>query len=260
MAKNSSKDRAILSPNQKTLLLTQVEYLCPKCQRPLQVTHNGRLVGRYQIAHIYPHSPTPQEAVLLENVERLSSDPESLDNLIPLCNNCHVEFDNPRTVAAYEEMVAIKKRLIRDQRIKGIYTSEIIEQDIISVVHALSSMNETDVQELSYDAVAVDDKLRNCKNNVFKRKIKNNVVQYFPFVQQQFRDIEALTPGQFDVIATQIKGFYVKAIQIEKTEEAVFSHIIDWLSKKTGCTQNTALEIIVSFFVQNCEVFTNASK
>ena len=260
MAGKSNVDRAQLSPNQKTLLLTQVEYLCPKCQRPLQVTKNERLTARYQIAHIYPHSPTPQEAVLLENVERLSSDPEALDNLIPLCNNCHVEFDNPRTVEAYEEMVAIKKRLIREQRIKGIYTSEIIEQEIINLVHALSSLNETDVQELSYDVVAVDDKLKNCKSIVFKRKVKSNVVQYFPFVQQQFRNIDALTPGQFDVIATQIKGFYVKAIQIEQTEEAIFGHIVDWLSKKTGCTQNTALEIIVSFFVQNCEVFSNASK
>ena len=260
MAKKSGNNRAKLSFNQKALLLTQVEYLCPKCQRKLQTMRNGKLTSRYQIAHIFPHSPTPQEAILLENAERLSSDPESLDNLIPLCNNCHVEFDNPRTVEGYEEMVAIKKRLIREQSIKGIYTTDIVEQEIINLVQALTVMNEADVQELSYDVVAVDDKLKNCKNNAFKRKIKNNVVQYFPFVQQQFRDIDAAIPGQFDVIATQIKGFYVKAIQIERGEEELFGHIVDWLSKKTGCTQNAALEIIVSFFVQNCEVFSHASE
>lgn len=252
--------RAKISDNAKSILLTQVEYKCPICMKNLIEIRKGQRHVRCEIAHIYPHSPTPEEFELLKDVERLSPDPESLDNLIPLCKNCHGEFDHPRTVEGYEKMFAIKQRVTREQKLKDLYSSEVMEEEIIAIVRSLGTLSEENIQKLTYDVVKVDDKLKSCKNNIFKGKLKHNIAQYFPFVQQQFREIDMLNPGQFDIIASQIKLFYLKASQIEKDEETIFAHIVEWMSKQTNSMQNAALEVIVSFFVQNCEVFSVATQ
>ena len=84
------------SRNQFAKLISEVDSLCPLCQEELIVLRNGSTTNLSQAAHIYPHSPTTSEKELLKNVPRLSSDPESVDNLIMLCHNCHHKFDNQR--------------------------------------------------------------------------------------------------------------------------------------------------------------------
>ncbi len=83
--------------NQFARLISEVDGLCPLCQEELIVSRNGSTTNLSQAAHIYPHSPTTSEKELLKNVPRLSNDPESIENLIMLCPNCHHKFDNPRT-------------------------------------------------------------------------------------------------------------------------------------------------------------------
>lgn len=252
-------DRVKLSDNQKAILLTQVEYRCPKCQTKLLVERKGKQYKRYEIAHIYPHSPLESEKLLLENEERLSDDPESLDNLIPLCNNCHEDFDNPRTVEGYRDMVKRKRQAIRDYAIKGIYSSP-IEEDIIQVIHSLGELNDEDVAKLRFTALSIEEKLKTCDDTMFIRKIKDNVTQYYVIVRNEFASVDKMTSGQFGAIAGQVRTFYMKAKQQETRHEAIFNHLVRWISDKTGNDCIAAIEIIVSFFIQNCEVFSDATE
>ena len=91
------ENRPPITENQKLLLFAEVDGVCPNCPNVLMYDKNGRKYKEFQIAHIYPLNPKPDEIETLRNEERLSKDPNHLDNLICLCESCHTKFDKPRT-------------------------------------------------------------------------------------------------------------------------------------------------------------------
>ena len=38
-------------------------------------------------------------------------------------------------------------------------------------------------------------------------------------------------------------------------KEYIFNAMVDWIMKNTGSQSKAACEIVISFFIQNCEVF-----
>ncbi len=93
------------SENTNIVLFNQVDGICPLCDKQLIYKKSGSKYKKYELAHIYPLNPRPEEIKLLEVQERLSDDVNHEDNLIPLCKSCHGEFDKPRTVSEYQDLV-----------------------------------------------------------------------------------------------------------------------------------------------------------
>ena len=98
--------------NQYIILFNEVDGLCPICSIKLIYEKADKLNKRVNLAHIYPHSSTPEEKKLLENVERLSDDVDNIKNIIWLCPNCHEKFDKPRTLEGYNKILNIKKKIL----------------------------------------------------------------------------------------------------------------------------------------------------
>ena len=151
----------------------------------------------------------------------------------------------------------MKKKLLQDSQIKDNYISFNIEDDIATIIERLNSV---DIEEigvpLSLTSLKVDEKANDTLPFILKRTIKNNVVDYFEFVQKEFLDIDRVTPYKFSTIAAQIKGFYCKCMQINNNQEVVYYALVDWLDEKTNHYSKSACEILVAFFVQDCEVFS----
>ena len=95
--------------NEKFILHTEVDGMCPLCGIKLLYKKENTLNKRVNLAHIYPHSPTDSEKKLLKDVEKLSEDSEDIKNIIWLCPNCHESFDKPRTIDSYNNLLNIKK-------------------------------------------------------------------------------------------------------------------------------------------------------
>ena len=74
---------------QEIALVSQVERVCPLCSDPLFDKKKTRSYKNYEIAHIYPLNPLPEEKELLENEERLSKEVNHENNVIALCFKCH---------------------------------------------------------------------------------------------------------------------------------------------------------------------------
>ena len=91
-------NRRIFSDNEKMVLFNEVDGRCPICGKPLTNTKNGQIIKMFEVAHIYPANPRPEEIELLKDEERLSKDVNSLDNVIAVCRICHKKFDTPRTI------------------------------------------------------------------------------------------------------------------------------------------------------------------
>lgn len=244
------------SPAQNVALVTQVSRVCPLCDEPLFYEKLGKSYKNYEIAHIYPLNPSSDEIELLKGEVRLSEDINHEDNVIPLCKVCHGMFDKPRTVEEYRNLVNIKKRLIQRSGQESLWKTYVIEDEISEIIDSLYDENNfNDICEISYSPQTVDKKLNETVTRPTKRKIKNNVRDYYIFIKDKFVSFDQSNPDFSEMISLQIKGFYLRQKRFGYDQQVIFENIVAWINSKTKPRSNDAAEILVSFFIQNCEIF-----
>lgn len=218
---------------------------------------NGNIIKIFEVAHIYPANPRPDEMELLKDEERLSEDVNSLENVIAVCRICHKKFDTPRTVEEYRTWVRLKKKLLQDAESKNTYSLFNVEEEIKEILKKLNDESlEEEIVPLSYDSLKVDEKVNETLPFAIKRTIKNDVVDYYDYIHKMFIEIDKITPYKFDTLASQIKSFYCKTMQINTNQEFVYATLVDWLNEKTNFYSRRACEIVVAYFIQDCEVFS----
>jgi hypothetical protein len=253
------KNREVFTENDKLILFSQVEGMCPLCPNSLMYEKGNQNRKDFEIAHIYPLNPKKEEKDLLEKEERLSSDPNDLNNLICLCGSCHTRFDKPRTVEEYRELVTIKKSLIRLTKEKSLWGDTKIENDIQEIIKILAT-EEIDLSQediLKYDPKEIDRKVNDTITILTKRKIHRNVQDYFHIVKAKFIEFDKITPLTTEIISSQIKTHYLLLCKAHKdiNQKIIFDALVSWLTKRTKQDNDEASEILISYFIQNCEVF-----
>ena len=82
-----------------------------------------------------------------------------------------------------------------------------------------------------------------------------NVSAYYPHIRDYFMELEGKNGFCMDVLSSQIKSCFIKMDVISKDKSDVFNRLVEWIMAKTLSTSRDACEAVVSFFVQNCEVF-----
>lgn len=242
---------------QNVALVSQAYSVCPLCDTPLFYKKGGKSFKAYEIAHIYPLNPSAEEVELLRNEECLNHDLNHEDNLIPLCHSCHGKFDKPRTIPEYRHLLEIKKRYISRAGQESLWTDHNLEFEIREVIEALYEENFVveSIIEISYEPSQIDDKVDDTISRPTVRKIKNNVTDYFTSVKSHLSGIDKKSPGFSDIVSLQVKAYFLKQKQLGLEQQAIFDNLVSWINIKTKPRSIDAAEILVSFFVQNCEVF-----
>lgn len=254
-----SKKREAFTENDKLILYAEVDGMCPVCQNALMYEKNKQNHKNFEIAHIYPLNPKNEELELLKYEEILSTNPNNLKNLICLCVSCHTKFDKPRTIEEYRELVTIKKTLTRESKDKLLWNDTKIESEIVEIIKLLLNedieLSTKDI--LAYDSKEIDRKVNDTITLLTKRKIKLNVQDYFNIVKNKFIELDKITPLTTETISSQIKTHYLLLCKEHKdiNQKVIFDSMVNWLSKGANQSSNEASEILISYFVQNCEVF-----
>ncbi|MBI2332643.1 MAG: HNH endonuclease [Chloroflexi bacterium] len=251
-----SNTREKYSESQNISLVSQVNRVCPLCQEPLFYQKNNKTHKNYELAHIYPLNPTLFEQKLLEKEPRLSDNVNDEDNLIPLCKICHGQFDNPRTVEEYRKLFTIKKSLIERNTQENIWKKYSIEEEINEIIEAI--YNDIQLEgdaKIDFNPKEIDDKLDETITRPTKRKIKNNVTDYYILIRDNFAELDSTKGDLSETISLQIKTYYLKQKGMGFEQQKIFDNIVMWIHTKTSPKTYDAAEILTSFFVQNCEVF-----
>jgi hypothetical protein len=134
-----------------------------------------------------------------------------------------------------------------------------IEKEISNVLTKLHNFDETNEVSLSLNVVAVGKKITS-ENRILLNEVTSNVVRYFPFVQNAFRELDQARKNKFELIASNIKSAYLKMQAENLTQDEIYSKMSEWLQRKTQTKSASACRIIISFFIQNCEVFYATTK
>lgn len=79
------------------------------------------------------------------------------------------------------------------------------------------------------------------------------IVTYYRYIEKVFSNSNA----DFDMIASEIKIGSMKLEQAGLSQTDVISQLSEWMRNKAGLGTDSRLacNIVVSFFIQNCEVF-----
>lgn len=250
-------NRREFSDNEKMLLHNEVGGRCPLCGDDLTYKKNKKIYKLFEVAHIYPANPRPDEVLLLQDEERLSDDVNDLKNVIAVCRICHKKFDTPRTIEEYQSWMRLKRRLLQNAALKSTYILFNVEEEIKVVLEKLNNETvEGELVQLSYDSLKIDEKTNDSFPFAIKRTVKNDVVDYFDYMHRLFIDMDRINPYKFETLASQIKCFYLKCMQINQNQEIVYTSLVDWLNEKTNSYSRRACEIVVAYFIQDCEVFS----
>ncbi len=251
-----ANDRRPYTPAQELSLTTQVGGHCPRCHEPLFYRKKGQDYKDYQLAHIYPLNPRPEELIELKDVELLSADVNDPDNIIPLCTRCHNRFDKPRTLEEYNELVELKRDLIQQAAQRVLFSKYQLKDSMRTIILKLNDLAPVaeGAPDVSYDAKSLDTKFDDSMPVLTRTKIRNAVTGFYPGVRREFRDLELLSPNASALIYAQVRAFYWEQKQLNLPQVAVFRNVVAWIQHAAPTNDADAAEVIASFFVQNCEV------
>lgn len=251
-----TNERVNTTPSVELSLLAQVRGKCPLCGTKSFYEKKARKYRNYEIAHIYPLNATSEEEELLKDQERLHENLNHPHNLIPLCKSCHRQFDTPRTIEEYQKLLALKKEFLQIEEQVELQSKYDIEREINSIIDSLydefsgSSYSPTD-----YNLKELDKKLDSSISNPTKIKIRHNIADYFLVIRAKFADLEKDQPSVSELIANQVKVYYINQKALGISRQAIFENLVEWLVAKANPPTRDFAEIVISYFVQNCEVF-----
>lgn len=249
------KSRQKPTPTQEIIYLGEVHNVCPLCGRALIAPGVRKANKLFEIAHIFPCNPTPDDMQQLEGVELYGDDSESMHNKIALCKECHKDYDNNKTKEKYIRLLQKKKEYERQYSAKQEISKLKIEKELKNALARLQNLNASDLKglTLNYNAICVNRKIEK-DNFLLKNEIENHVFSYFMFIHAYLEEQCLISNADMELVSLAVKGAYLQCKKLKMNQAEIYGTLKEWLMSKVVCS-DIAAAIIVSYFVQNCDVY-----
>lgn len=177
-------------------------------------------------------------------------------------NSDQIDLNNIAVIYAYELENIIRlcrdKKQIRKKKIdkdtnNRIATEDDIYSRISKVVESLCKAGSQLVRsDNQLNVKKIKEKIDPNEFNLLFRKVRDNVCEYYGFVNDIFVERQKEKDIVYAAIQDRIHKHYLKIADQDKP--IVFHEMVDWLSKDANA-DSEACEIIISFFIRKCEVF-----
>lgn len=248
------KERKAPTEAEQQLYLKEVSFVCPLCGKILRHRRQGKTNKLYEIAHIFPNSPTEEQYERLSTLTRLGDNSESFENKIALCKDCHAQQDYHTTQEDYLKLLNKKQRFLQLTDLHEATLTMGLELEIADVVERFCFLREDEIARLNYIPVKLTKKFT-ADDFHLKNRIGMYVTNYYPYIRDCFKELEGINGFRLTALSLQIKSCFIKLEGISDNKTDIFNQLVDWVMAKTLSTSRDACEAVVSFFVQNCEVF-----
>jgi hypothetical protein len=239
-------------------LLCEVQGNCPLCRRVLILNKQFSKARVFDVAHIYPLNPYPHEILMLSGEEVLSNDIDCEENFIVLCKVCHKAYDTQKTVEEYRQLVEIKKTITRVRLLSETWDKQTLHKDISLVSEKISSMsiNEIEGTILTYGALRLPEKKDDSLGIVNELKIAQLILHFFIPIRNALKSLEMQEKATSAYICSQVRSYYLALCLLGFDQSQIFEAISEWFMVNTGITDRSKAEVLVSFFIQNCEIYS----
>jgi hypothetical protein len=253
--------RSNISDTIKMSLLCEVKGACPLCNRTLVVKQKDKTARVFDVAHIYPLNATEHEKHILKDEELLSHEIDCEENFIALCKECHKIYDTQKTVKEYRQLVEIKKTINKIKILSQTWDKQTLHKDISIVASHIGNLSEKEIEntKLSFDALKLSEKKDDTLGKLTEMKISQYILNFFTPIRESLKRLEKEEKAKSDFICSQVKSYYILLFMQDFDQNDIFEKLCEWFMTNTGIKDRGKAEALVSYFIQNCEVFHNVN-
>ena len=243
-------------------LLSQVDQTCPLCHEPLIKTVKGKMVYSFTVTRIYPEYLDSSLKSLFDAVKPKPAAPDDITNKICLCDVCSLNYLHDPTVETYDKLLKLKKMSVFEGAASSTLARYELEEQIVDILDKISATDPEGEIIRSFRMKPLDPCNKITKDNYLLIKaIKDDNEAFFWFIKDRISQLDA-NKSSFTIIASEIRTSFLKLHSEGHTQSEIFEALIEWIMNKhlLDASYRNAAHIIVSYFVQSCEVFNEISE
>lgn len=240
---NTNSGKKDLEQKYGLSLLQECNSLCPllECSKPLYVKKDDEKQPYFQIIQINPQ----------KSYDRLS-------NLLAVCPKCAAKFNMQKTEHDILRLAEIKRRMQEKENISELASEEKIEQDITTLIEKITNAESSELSELNYSPVELKKKFLPSEHQL-EDEIKPRVVKYFNFINELLKQKVEKENFNETKFRRSIKRIY-ENLESEKIKKTQIFEAISERFYNMSKTSHIACQILASYFVQSCEIFTEVAQ
>jgi hypothetical protein len=197
--------------------------------------------------------------------------PPVFENLIALCPACHARYLAERKSSTQGKMLAFlqnKKQelMIRDTARSVLPRYEIeagVDRLLRKIQDDLIELTEEDLKalRLNYDPVKVRQKIPadTREQRILLKKVLRNVQENYNLVDNNLKNLNKAQVIRQRIFSAQIKNLFIDFDETTVDGEplsqtVIFDNLVRWLHENTDEDMEVCA-IVISYFIQSCEVF-----
>lgn len=273
-------------PTYEKLLLTQVGSICPLCNKtPLYIKKGAETHQNFLIVPIFPSTSSTYEKSEMIKIISEPRDKYSLNNTIPLCCSCGMHYQNSDAdakIKIFKDLIDIKKSIQKKQNEIGLLNSLELSQKLTQIINKLKEkriniINNLNIREINDDIITFEDgstivlKEKIVYNpSTIQNKIKDDedlinitrtyVLTNYKKIKAHLLLLDDEEIGFFDDLKEQVNKAYQIIKMSNNDKRMIINKLSDWIinqlfNRSEADKYSFEGTILVSFFIQNCEVF-----
>lgn len=213
-------------------MLTETGGTCQKCGRPLGIKKEDEPVSYAKRIHL--------------------SDNED----IIVCVDCEREMHS-LSDAERSQLISDKHSLERLVTARDAISRHELETQIMEVLEAIHNMDVTEETKLKIEPIKVEKKITEKR---LKDRVLQDVTQLYDGVNSALDYLSGESRLNVDKFAKCVKRMFEDASETLTSQSEIYYALVDDLFVKCGRKHRTACEVIISYFVQRCEVFNEITE
>ncbi|MBD5117566.1 MAG: hypothetical protein HDT37_00305 [Clostridiales bacterium] len=150
----------------------------------------------------------------------------------------------------------IKKQQRDDISLQDKVDDIAVEKGIRQILDAIADIKKPPkpIDRTKWEAFRVDKKIPD-DNGLLQDRVTYWVLRYYRYIEMQFKQGERTSLLRFKKVQNEVSQCFETFDEANMPQREIFERLVKWLEDQTDCHNRDALEAMISFFVQNCEVF-----
>lgn len=219
-------------------LINEANHICPfpGCGRSLIVTCAGKATNLYNVGLIdKKKAPT-------------------VENLLALCPRCYATYSIDDNTKICKELNGVKKILVSHRQSVQMLDDLPLEKGIIGVISKMKKLKEKDLASASLEPKEIKQKINPADNMALYVTVNTYVTTYYVKLHEIMMNADKRGDIDYDEIQDQIHAIYKRLKKAKKTKVEIFNEIAQKIHK-ISLQEDIFCQIVVSYFIQSCEVF-----
>lgn len=218
----------------------------PLCWDLLRKENEGKTIYKYRIVHINPNL----------NNKQINSE----GNLIALCPKCAQEYGLHPSTEMINRLEDIKLMMTSIKEMEDAMNYDRLVDGVEGIIRKMSVMFDEEYEpDIRYNPVEIKKKIKKGNGDLL-REIKWRVMDYYFDIKTILQNLDVEGKCNYTNLAKQIRNQYKSINQGDMVpQRQVYDTLVEWLHGATHEDKGSCYSL-VSFFVQNCEVFDELSE